>query len=104
MPEAAFVPSEEAATLFARGERQVLVLSYGWHTSKHPDPTGIVLREVRRYLRADPSTRGCAIFWDVASRPQPPCTDEEREIGEKALTQAKARHHAQSVLGRLHTS
>ena len=85
MPEAAFVPAEEAAILFARGERKVLVISYGWHTSKHPDPTGIVLREVRRYLRADPSTRGCALFWDVASRPQPPCTAEERDIGEKAL-------------------
>jgi len=85
MPDEAFVPPAEAEKLFASGERKVLVLSYGWHTGPHPDPTGMVMREVRRYLRDHPSTHDCGLFWDMASRPQPPCTDEEREIGNKAL-------------------
>ena len=61
------------------------MLSYGWHTGPHSDPHGLTLAKVRRYLRGDPSTKGCALFWDIASRPQPEQTDEEVEIGNKAL-------------------
>ena len=43
------------------------------------------MKEVRRYLREEPSTKGCALFWDIASRPQPDQTAEEAEIGNKAL-------------------
>lgn len=59
--------------------------SSGWHSGPHSDPTGLTLKEVRRYLRSEPSTRGCALFWDIASRPQPEQTDEEAEIGRMAL-------------------
>jgi len=51
----------------------------------HSDPHGLTLAEVRRFLRSDTSTQGCALFWDIASRPQPEVTDEEEKMGEKAL-------------------
>ena len=35
----------------------------GWHSVRHPDPLGVVLTEVRRYLREDASTVGCGLFW-----------------------------------------
>jgi len=85
MPAEAYFSPEEAAALFSRGDRSVLVLSYGWHTCPHSDPHGLTLAKVRHYLRGDPSTSGCAMFWDIASRPQPEQTDEEDAIGRKAL-------------------
>lgn len=85
MPPEAYVSPAEAAVLFSRGDRSVLVLSYGWHTGPHSDPSGMVLLKVRRFLRSDPTTRGCAIFWDIASRPQPEQTYEESMVGNKAL-------------------
>ena len=85
MPDEAYFSPQEAAAIFRRGDRSVLTLSYGWQTGPHPDPSGAVLRMVRDYLSSDPTTRGCALFWDVASRPQPPMTEEEQVIGDKAL-------------------
>ena len=32
-----------------------------------------------------PSTKSCALFWDIASRPQPEQTNEEIEMGQRAL-------------------
>ena len=57
----------------------------GWHTGPHSDPHGLTLKEIRRYLRSEPSTAGCALFWDIASRPQPEQTRDEAEIGVRAL-------------------
>ena len=57
MPDAAYFSPDEAAALFSRGDRSVLVLSYGWHTGPHSDPHGLTLTKVRRYLRDDPTTR-----------------------------------------------
>ena len=83
-PEAYFSPAA-SVELFSSGKRSVLVLSYGWATGPHSDPSGHTLEMVRRYLRSDQTTKGCALFWDIASRPQPPQTDSEVEIGKKAL-------------------
>ena len=85
MPAEAYFSPEEAEALFKQGDRSVLVLSYGWHTCPHSDPHGVTLAKVRHYLRGDPSTSGCPMFWDIASRPQPEQTDEEDAIGKKAL-------------------
>ena len=51
MPEAAFLPRHEAARIFALGKRKVLVLSYGWLSAEHADPTGSRLELLRRFLR-----------------------------------------------------
>ena len=71
LPEDAFFSCEEAENVFSKGNRSVLVLSYGWHTATEPDPTGYTLTQVRRYLESEPSTKGCALFWDYACRKTP---------------------------------
>ena len=67
-PEAYFSPAA-SVELFSSGKRSVLVLSYGWATGPHSDPSGHTLEMVRRYLRSDQTTKGCALFWDVLSVP-----------------------------------
>ena len=71
-PPVAFFEPEEAAALLARGDRSVLALSYTWLTRSHPDPHGVTLSHLFRFLseHAD-SYRECALFWDFASLPQP---------------------------------
>jgi hypothetical protein len=86
-PEAFFTP-EEAEALFKRGDRSVLVLSYGWNRCAPPsDPTGITLAAVRRYLTSQgAAVMQLALFWEFVCawlepvfehcvRPlvQPPC-------------------------------
>ena len=85
MPAEAYYLPEEAEALFSQGTRSVLVLSYGWATGPHSDPSGHTLQMVRKYLQSDPTTHSCGLFWDIASRPQPEQTDDEVEIGNKAL-------------------
>ena len=85
MPTEAYLSPEEAEALFSQGSRSVLVLSYCFATGPHPDPSGHTLQMVRKYLNGDPTTKGCGLFWDYAARPQPEQTDDEVEMGNKAL-------------------
>ena len=58
----------------------------GWLTKTHPDPHGLTLRAVRADLAQNPSaTAGCALFWDMACRPQIECTEAEEQVGRRAL-------------------
>ena len=75
----------EAERLLAAGDRSVLCLSYGWHTGPHPDPRGLTLIKLRRYLQSDPSALSCGLFWDNSSLYQPEKTDDEQESMSKAL-------------------
>lgn len=85
LPADAFFSPEAGERIFSRGDRSVLVLSYGWWTTTIADPDGCTLAEVRRYLRSEPTTAGCGLFWDVACRPQGDCTDDEKRQGQEAL-------------------
>ena len=62
LPEQAFVPSAEAVEMLDRGDRSILVLSHCWHTPSHPDPLGVTLAAVRRFLRKAEGARACGIF------------------------------------------
>ena len=79
LPEAAFFSPEEAAELFGRGDRSVLVLSYRWQIAAHPDPLGTTLATVRGYLSNEASVDSLALFWDFASLPQKPRTEDETD-------------------------
>ena len=74
MPAEAFLSPADAAKLFDRGDRSVLVLSHCWQTALHPDPHGTTLEAVRRYLRG-PGSRAnvCALFIDFCSLPRANC-------------------------------
>ena len=68
LPSEAFFSPEEAVKLFSRGDRSVLVLSYGWNRCAPPsDPTGVTLAAVRRYLAHEgPKAKKLALFWECA--------------------------------------
>jgi hypothetical protein len=56
-----------------------------WQTAAHPDPHGVTLRALRRYLRAlGPAAEACALFVDYLSLPQKngvlPRTAEEGKV------------------------
>ena len=85
MPEEAFLPPEEAARVFDKGERQVLVLSYGWLLATEPDPRGERLALIRRFLATLPDAAECGFFMDQVCLPQPPRTKEEDEVFCKGL-------------------
>ena len=71
MPAEAYFPPDEAADLFGKGDRSVLALSYPWHSSSDPDPTGSTDAAVRRYLASlGEAARGLALFCDFACLPQ----------------------------------
>ena len=72
LAEEAFLPPAEAVDLLRRGDRSILVLSVRWETLLAPDPEGVTVGLVRRYLDEDPRRRlQCALFWDVYSLPPP---------------------------------
>ena len=85
MPEEAFLPPEEAARVFDKGKRQVLVLSYGWLLATEPDPRGERLALIRRFLATLPDAAECGFFMDQVCLPQPPRTKEEDEVFFKGL-------------------
>ena len=70
LPEEAFFTNEEAVALFDRADRSILYLSYRWLTAAHPDPHGMTLSAVRRFLRSEAGLGKCAMCWDFASLPQ----------------------------------
>lgn len=114
LPEDAFVPCDEAVAMLERGDRSILVLSYGWLTALHPDPHGTTLASVRRFLEADAATQAAkrvsprsleqnplvrnapatsegaeasdvGLFWDFASLPQKGPNGEEKTEEEKSI-------------------
>lgn len=66
LPTDAFFSPREATALFKRGDRSVLVLSYGWNRCAPPsDPTGVTLTAVRRYLASQgTSVLELGLFWE----------------------------------------
>jgi len=94
LPEEAFLGPEHAAELF--GKRYgVVVVSYGWLSKKHPDPTGFHIRVLQKYLKKQTTflsgLKDCGVFWDFASIPQdrsggPEKTEQERRVLRRALS------------------
>ena len=80
MPDEAFLSPEEAVRAFGNGKRQVLVLSYGWLSTKAPDPRGERLALIRRFLATLPDAAECGFFMDQVCMPQLPRTAEEDEV------------------------
>jgi len=88
LPEEAFVSPKSAAEMFDK-MYGVVVISYGWLSRKHPDPTGFHIRTVRMYLEKHQDMfmyDDCGVFWDFASLPQAHPNDAEKSTGlEKGL-------------------
>ena len=80
-----FLSPDEAADAFARGTREVGVLTYGWNTPDEPDPTGTILQRIRHFLRGPLGKSITAIFWDFPSLHQKPRTPEEDKAFGQAL-------------------
>ena len=87
MPPDAFMEPKDAAALFEKGTRQVLVLSYGWLSAAHADPSGSRLELLRRFLCNLRDSSECGLFIDQVCLPQPPRTKEEDELFFKGLHQ-----------------
>ena len=85
LPEEAFFPPEEAAALLENGSRSVFVLSYGWQTASQPDPQGVTLRTLVRYLSNTVDVGTCAIFMDFCCIPQHPRSEEEERRFQEGL-------------------
>lgn len=88
LPEEAFVPSAEAAEMHKQG--RVLVFSYGWLLPGMPDPYGLYMRAILRFLDSFPTNFGhpaesYGLFWDYGCLPQWPRTDEEEELFQRLL-------------------
>lgn len=79
-PRALLAP-QKAADLMRGGERQVLVLSYGWLSMGDPDPQGKrfeAVKEALAWFKANNLLRtGAGLFWDFGSLPQKPRTPAE---------------------------
>ena len=58
-----FVPPAEAVAMVRAKTREVGVLTYGWATRDHPDPSGAYLQAVRRFLRSELGAHVRAVFW-----------------------------------------
>ena len=86
LPEAAFVPIQEAVKMLR--ERRVGVLSYRWLSAAHPDPEGLHLSAMRTFLnqpRDGSAARVAALFWDFMSCHQKERTEEEAQSFRRAL-------------------
>jgi len=91
LPKEAHLPDDHAAELFGESGA-VIVISYGWLSKAHPDPTGHHMRAVQKYLKkhmAMSSHRDCGVFWDFASLPQRgpdgTMTEAEKKVFKKGL-------------------
>ena len=78
------LPAEAVAAVRAK-DRRAGGLTYGWQTVDHPDVTGVVLKNVRRFLRHDLGQHLEALFWDFASLPQKPRSPAEDAFFKLAL-------------------
>jgi hypothetical protein len=67
-----FLGRRKAAELLKREERRVLVLSFGWGSPSSPDPTGVILEHLIRFLEwlrdelrlSAKEQRNYGVFWD----------------------------------------
>jgi len=89
LPEEAFLHPKRASELFDE-LYGVIVISYGWLSKKHPDPTGFHMRTILRYLRKHTAQfdwfgyEDYGVFWDFASLPQDHPHGTEKTEQEKA--------------------
>ena len=70
-----FLSPNEATCWLETGRRHIGALSAGWLSHPHPDPDGIRLAALQRFLGADKQIVG--LFWDYASLPMRPRTPAE---------------------------
>jgi len=91
LPKEAFIPPGEAREMFEDSHvlhMNILVLSYPWLSKAHPDPSGFHLQRVVQYLKAYMKfMKKCevGIFWDFASLPQHPRSEEDNQIFQQGL-------------------
>ena len=81
-----FLPPSEAVLALQAGNRSIAVLSYCWVSAEHPSAQGVhYLTAVRRFLQSAHGTHVVGVFWDYASLPQKPRTEQDQDIFARAL-------------------
>lgn len=92
MPPDAFMEPKDAAALFEKGTRQVLVLDCGWLTAIEPDPRGELLAQIRRFLgRLPPEDQAeCGFFMDQVCLPQLDAEGNRSDADTKVLQRGLA--------------
>ena len=98
LPDEAFVLCVDAVAMLNRGDRSILVASHCWMTPAHPDPLGVTLSALRRYLLAAEDRRGCGVFVDYCSLPQ------KSSNGERTPEERAVFSHGLSVMASLYAS
>eukprot|EP00416_Gambierdiscus_australes_P024167 CAMPEP_0171078942 /NCGR_PEP_ID=MMETSP0766_2-20121228/14946_1 /TAXON_ID=439317 /ORGANISM="Gambierdiscus australes, Strain CAWD 149" /LENGTH=528 /DNA_ID=CAMNT_0011536101 /DNA_START=33 /DNA_END=1619 /DNA_ORIENTATION=+ len=87
LPHEAFLSAEEAASMLDK-RYSVVVMSYGWLTTSHPDPDGFHVRTLRSYLRKHAeyftSFDDIGVFWDFVSLPTT-CDPNTEEYGMRSV-------------------
>ena len=71
-----FLTPDEAVKELRKNERSIGSLTYGWGCPDHPDPSGLYLVAVRRFLRSKHGAHIRACFWECArdrDSNAPPC-------------------------------
>ena len=100
LDEKAFAPPDEVFATLAGNKkrpRRVITLSHGWRMDGRPDPDGLELERIRRWLKEErPNQKTMGIdqfflFYDWASAPQPnhegEYVDEPTDEGTKQMQQ-----------------
>jgi len=87
LPPSALLTPSVAVDLMRRQDRSVFALTYPWLTARTPDPEGDRVHIVRQFFLDLQNTgrlpQSAGLFWDFASLPQWPRTeDEDRIFGE----------------------
>ncbi len=74
--EGALLDPHKAGALLERADRSVFAVSYGWLSPHRPDPGGVRLTQLLRYLRslrtAGKLPEGAGLFWDFGVRSRTP--------------------------------
>ena len=106
LPAFAFVQPHVAARMLDQANRSVLVLSHGWMSPLHPDPKGVTLSAVRRYLQQHANVAGCGLFVDYSSLPQKDEQGNNRSIrcDEKGRSETSIFADGLAVMGSCYAS
>ena len=72
-----FLTPDEAVDALRSNRRAIAALTYGWVTPDHPDVVDAYLANIRRFLAHPLGKHIVGLFWDFASLPQKPRSEEE---------------------------